>query len=148
MWVSMIDAAEGLDPQLRSCVNGLSAIHDWETPSNVAAVKSGEDGAVRYAEMRTRYHPVVRPVLLPHPRSGKDILYVNGLYTTALVGVPPTLGNALLPYLTGLANTPEWQVRWRWEPGSMAIWDNWAVQHYAISDYYPHERIMHRVTVV
>ena len=148
MWVSMIDAVDALDPALREHVSKLEAIHHWETPSNVAAVKNGQQGAERYLEMRRKYLPLIRPVIVAHPKSGRDVLYVNTLYTTSLVGVPPTLASTLLPYLSSLATVPEFQVRWHWEPGSMAIWDNWAVQHYAVSDYYPHERVMHRVTVV
>jgi len=49
--------------------------------------------------------------------------------------------------LTGLARVPEWQIRFHWKPGSLAVWDNRAVQHYAVNDYHPSYRLMHRVTI-
>jgi taurine dioxygenase len=49
--------------------------------------------------------------------------------------------------LSGLAKVPEWQVRFRWRKGSVAIWDNLATQHYAVNDYHPAARRMHRVAI-
>ncbi|MGH3758244.1 TauD/TfdA dioxygenase family protein [Actinophytocola sp.] len=143
MWASMTVAVEALDSSLREHLSKLECVHSWESESHKDTL-----GEQRYAQMRTKYPPRVRPVIETHPVSGKPILYVNSLYSTRILGVPQAQADALLRYLTSLASVPEYQVRWRWKPGAMAVWDNWAVQHYAVSDYFPHERIMHRVTVV
>lgn len=147
MWASMTAALDSLDPKLRDYLYSLESVHDWETDSNVSVLKSRTDRD-HYAEYRQRHAPLVRPIIEKHPKNGAEILYVNALYTTRIIGAPPALADALLGYLTSLASVPEWQVRWHWAAGCMAVWDNWASQHYAVSDYYPHERIMHRVTVI
>jgi taurine dioxygenase len=97
--------------------------------------------------MRRRHPPIEQPVVKIHPVSGRKVLYVNQLYTTRILGMSRQESAAMLGYLTSLATVPEWQVRFRWEPGSIAIWDNHAVQHYAINDYHLYPRLMHRVTI-
>ena len=42
---------------------------------------------------------------------------------------------------------PEFQIRFHWEPGSLAMWDNRATWHYALNDYHGHRRYLHRITV-
>jgi taurine dioxygenase len=110
-------------------------------------VRSGSDAEERYADMRRRHPPIEQPVVKIHPVSGRKVLYVNQLYTTRILGMSRQESAAMLGYLTSLATVPEWQVRFRWEPGSIAIWDNHAVQHYAINDYHLYPRLMHRVTI-
>jgi taurine dioxygenase len=97
--------------------------------------------------MRQTYPPVRHPVIKRHSETGNPILFVNDFYTKEIVGMTRGESNSLLRYLTALAATPEFQVRFRWEPGSMAVWDNQAVQHYAVNDYYPARRKMHRITI-
>jgi taurine dioxygenase len=82
-----------------------------------------------------------------HPETGRPTLYVNEPFTTQAVGLEDEDGEELLEYLRAQARVPEYQVRFRWEPGSVAIWDNWAVQHYAINDYHPQKRVMERVAI-
>jgi len=41
---------------------------------------------------------------------------------------------------------PEFQARWRWTEGSLAVWDNRSTQHYAVGDYFPQHRQLHRIT--
>lgn len=147
MWSSMTAAWDSLDEELRAYLRPMRAIHDWETPELLASIRSRPDAEARYAEMRRAYPPIERPVVIVHPESGREVLNVNALYTTRLVGHGRVESTSLLSFLTGLAAVPEWQVRFRWRPGSIAIWDNLAVQHYAINDYHPYPRLMHRVTI-
>ena len=99
-------------------------------------------------------HPVVRT----HPETGEKVLFVNGFathfvnfHTPANVrygnDFSPAAAN-LLTYLIGRAAIPEYQVRWRWTPNSVAIWDNRATQHYAVQDYWPAVRKMDRAGIV
>ena len=100
------------------------------------------------------WHPVVRT----HPETGAKSLYVcsftthfTNFHTSANVryGQDYAPGGAqLLHYLIGRAQIPEYQVRWRWRPGSMAIWDNRSTQHYAVMDYPPCHRKMERAAIV
>ena len=56
--------------------------------------------------------------------------------------------NHLMNYLFSQTLIPEYQVRIRWRPGTVAVWDNRATQHYAVHDYYPEPRKMARATIV
>ena len=91
-----------------------------------------------------------------HPETGEKILFVNAFTTHftnfhtpehVRVGQDYAPGAAqLLHYLISQAAIPEYQVRFRWRTMSVAIWDNRSTQHYAVADYWPHERINQRVT--
>ena len=99
-------------------------------------------------------HPVVRT----HPETGEKVLFVSGFTThftnfhtpaNVRVGQDFTQGSSsLLQFLISQAAIPEYQVRWRWEPGSIAIWDNRATQHYAVMDYPPCHRKMERAGII
>jgi taurine dioxygenase len=147
MWSSMTTAYRSLSRELQDYLGRLTALHSWETTSVTDYVKGLENGAERYEQTRRDHPPLELPVVRPHPETGEPVLWVNSLYTTRIVGIPKAESDHLLAYLTGLANVAEWQVRFRWQVGSMAIWDNHAVQHYAVNDYYPSPRLMHRVTI-
>jgi len=45
------------------------------------------------------------------------------------------------------ALVPEYQIRHQWRPNTLVFWDNRAVQHYAIHDFYPQRRKMERITI-
>jgi len=98
---------------------------------------------------------VNHPLLRTHPETGKTGLYLNGgflrrdsLYD-ARTGetLPPDESREIVAFLLQQHAKPEYVCRFKWEAGSIAFWDNRAVQHYAASDYYPHERLLRRVTV-
>ncbi|MFJ9367067.1 TauD/TfdA dioxygenase family protein [Nocardia sp. NPDC101769] len=141
MWADMAAAYDNLPGSVKEQIDGLKAIHTFTkswgltmAPEQVAAI----------AEI---HPPIAHPVVRTHPETGRKLLYVNEPFTTEIVGLPRNEGDELLDYLMFQARVPEYQVRFRWEPGSVAIWDNQATQHYAINDYYPQRRVMERVTV-
>ena len=97
-------------------------------------------------------------ILLQHPETGEKVLFVNA-FTTHFVNwhTPENVrygqdanpgGNDLLRYLVSQAFNPEFHVRWRWKPHSVAIWDNRCTQHYAVMDYAPCHRKMERAAIV
>ena len=99
-------------------------------------------------------HPVVRT----HPVTGEKVLFVNA-FTTHFTNfhTPANVrygqdhsmgGSALLSYLISQAYVPEYQVRWRWQPGDIAMWDNRSTQHYAVMDYPPCHRKMERAGII
>ena len=147
IWASMTAAYDSLDEKLKTYLDGLTAVHDWEGPELLAGVRGKPDAEDRYHQMRRAFPPIEQPVVSTHPETGRKLLYVNALYTTRIVGISRSESTALLTFLNSLAQVPEWQVRFRWKPGSVAIWDNRAVQHYAVNDYHPFPRLMHRVAV-
>jgi len=92
--------------------------------------------------------PVTHPVVRTHPESGRKCLFVNEGFTTHINGIPQRESDALLGLLFAHAGRPEFTVRWRWSVDDIAFWDNRITQHYAVADYLPERRIMHRATVI
>jgi taurine dioxygenase len=97
-------------------------------------------------EMQTRWPPHRHPVLLTHPETGRRGLFVNSNYTVAIEGLEPAESEALLAFLLDHVRSPDFQCRFRWEPGSIAVWDNHFAQHYAVPDY-RERRVMHRLNI-
>lgn len=90
--------------------------------------------------------PVEHPVVRVHPVTGRRALYVNSSYTRRILGVPDVESRHLLNMLMEHVMTPDFQVRFEWRPGSVAIWDNRCTQHYAPNDY-SEPRRMRRVQI-
>lgn len=89
------------------------------------------------------------PVIVRHPISGVPVLYVNESFTESVVGEHPAAGAALLEQLFAMVRNPRFQMRLRWHPDTVVMWDNWATQHFACGDHFPrYERAVQRVTVL
>lgn len=89
----------------------------------------------------------VHPILVRHPATDAEILYVNPAHTIAVEGLNEVEGKALLEELFTHAQQPQFQCRFDWEPGSVAIWDNRLTWHFAENDYDGQRRLMHRITL-
>ena len=87
-------------------------------------------------------HPLVRT----HPETGRKALYLSN-HTQTLDGFKPAEARPILDFLARHAVEPEFTCRFRWEVGSMAIWDNRRALHYPVNDYYGYRRVMHRITI-
>lgn len=136
MFSSMYAAYDALSGRMKAYLDGLTAVHSGEH------VYRGTYGVEKESYPRAS-HPVVRT----HPGTGRKCLFVNRAFTTHIQGVPRDESNAILDYLYRHMEHPNFQVRFQWEPGSVAFWDNRSAQHRAIWDYWPHRRYGHRVTV-
>lgn len=99
------------------------------------------------AQLRKEHPAQVHPIVRRHPETGEQHLFVNHVFTTRIIGLPEDEARELLAYLIDRVKAPEYQVRIRWTPNTLTMWDNQATQHYAILDYWPAERVMERVTV-
>ena len=152
IWVNMEAAYEQLPEEIKHKISGLRAKHSIEHSF----------GAVMAPEARAKLaqdHPMVEhPVVRTHPETGNKILYV-GSFTTHFsnyhtpehvrFGLDKTPGaSLLLNFLQSQASVPEFQVRFRWKPNSVAIWDNRCTQHYAVQDYWPDPRMMERAGII
>ncbi|MEU0503493.1 TauD/TfdA family dioxygenase [Nocardia sp. NPDC005998] len=153
MWANMELAYDRLPDRVKSEIEGLQARHSIEA-SFGAAMPSEQRLA-----LKERFPDAEHPVVRTHPVTGARSLMVNGFtthftnfHTPARVryGQDASPGAAnLLSYLISQAYIPEYQVRWRWRPGSVAIWDNRCTQHYAVMDYPPDTvRKMERATII
>jgi taurine dioxygenase len=142
MWADMALAYDGLSDDIRSRVDGLTAVHDFSETFGRGMAPD------ELAKMRVEYPPAEHPVIRVHPETGRRTIYVNEIFTSRIVGLEPEESDRLLRLLCAQARVPEYQCRFRWEPDSIAFWDNRSTQHYAISDYWPEVRVMERVTIV
>ena len=152
IWVNMVEAYARLPEDIKKKIANLRAKASIEHSF----------GAVMPIEERNRLAaenpPVEHPVVRTHPETGEKILYV-GSFTTHFVnyhtpenvryGLDKNPGaSLLLQYLQSQAMIPEYQVRFRWQPNSVAIWDNRSTQHYAVMDYWPAPRKMERAGII
>jgi taurine dioxygenase len=152
MWANMVLAYEKLPEYIKQRIDGLRARHSIE--ATFGAAMPLEKRLALKAQFPDAEHPVVRT----HPVTGEKTLFVNSFtthftnfHTPANVryGQDYTQGGPmLLEYLRSQALIPEYQVRWRWQPNSVAIWDNRSTQHYAVMDYPPCHRKMERAGIV
>ena len=138
MFSNMYAAYDALSDRMKSYLDGLTALHDGGH-----VYRGLYDNVQDKAEYPRANHPIVRT----HPESGKKCLFVNRAFTTKINGVPRDESDAILNYLYAHMEHPNFQVRFTWEPNSIAMWDNRSAQHRAIWDYWPHRRYGHRVTV-
>ena len=141
LFASMYAAYEALSDPMKHLLNGLTAIHDGAPYyREVNRIIGRDDGGKTYP---SNEHPVIRV----HPETQRKCLFVNRMFTTRLVGLPRSESDALLAFLFEHVRNPEFQVRFRWAPHSIALWDNQCTQHFAVWDYFPELRSGHRVTV-
>lgn len=146
LFANMEAGYDNLDDATKAEIDDLQAVHDNSTFLNGMIKKGASDAEVD--AMREKYPPVTHPVVRTHPVSGKKSLYVNKTFTQRIEGLEPSESDALLQKLYLQAWIPDYQCRFRWQPNSIAFWDNRAAQHYAAADYWPEVRHMERVTVV
>lgn len=135
-------AYEGLDDATKEQILDLVAVHDF-----VRAFGRQVPEAKRN-EMREQYPLVEHPLVTRHPATGKPLLYVNRFFLSHIKGLDEADSLALVDRLCHQFEIIEYQCRFKWEPDSVAFWDNRAVQHYACSDYFPDRRVMERASVV
>ena len=138
LFASMYAAYDALSEPMKRFLEPLTALHEGE---HVYRGRYGVDDTGRVFPKAE--HPVIRT----HPVSGRKALFVNGGFTTRIVGLTRPESDALLQFLFRHAETPEFQCRFRWQVNSVAFWDNRGVQHHAMWDYYPQRRHGHRVTI-
>jgi taurine dioxygenase len=86
-------------------------------------------------------------VVRVHPETGRRALYVNVAHTVGFVGMTTDESAPILDYLFRHQARPEFTCRFRWQPGSLAFWDNRCAQHNAINDYHGARRLLHRITL-
>ncbi|MEV8038410.1 TauD/TfdA family dioxygenase [Streptomyces sp. NPDC086182] len=141
-WSNLAVAYAGLSAPVRAFADGLRAEHRLGVGYQT---RPGDDAYARHLLDRqiATEHPLVRV----HPETGERVLFVNGYYVEQILQLSRPESRALLDMLLEQATRPEYTVRFRWEPGSVAFWDNRATIHLAPSDtaHADHPRVMHRV---
>ncbi|WP_238340038.1 TauD/TfdA dioxygenase family protein [Citrobacter sp. NCU1] len=148
----MVVAWQNLPEEIKQKIASLRAYHSLE--SSFGAAIPIEKRLALKAQFPDAEHPVVRT----HPETDEKILFVNAFTTHfsnyhtpehVRYGQDYNMGGSdLLRYLISQAYLPEYQVRWRWQSDSIAIWDNRSTQHYAAMDYPPSHRKMERAGIM
>jgi taurine dioxygenase len=129
IFVSMYAAYEALSDRMKTYLEGLTALHD--------GVRIFGDGTPR----------TEHPVVIRHPESGRKCLYMSSSAVRWLEGLPRGEGKGIAKFLKEHCRSPEFFYRFRWEPHSIAFWDNRCCNHYAINDYLPDVRSGFRVQI-
>ncbi|MFF3571210.1 TauD/TfdA dioxygenase family protein [Nocardia jiangxiensis] len=142
LFSDMYAAYTALDEDTRALADELTAVHDFTRAFGHFATPEVRE------RMRAEHPSVEHPVVCTHAATGRRHLYVNRIFTDHISGRTPEASRELLDRLCRQADYPEHQVRLRWQPHTVAFWDNRAVQHYATSDYWPQIRIMERASIV
>lgn len=143
-WTNLAAAYNALSPTMRGFVDGLRGMHRFAVPQGAQATSEYEE-LVRSTSLVSE-HPLVRV----HPETGERVLYVSPSFLKSIVGLTPRESQQMLELLWEHAVRPEFTVRFKWEPGSIAFWDNRATAHLAPSDIFDvdFDRQFYRVTLV
>lgn len=146
LWANQHLAYEALSDGLKETLEGLTAIHSAKGeygPKGQSALNRQSMEATAAPDAPEFEHPVVRT----HPETGRKGLYVNPAFTLRFKGWSRRESRPLLNYLFEHSRQEPFTCRFRWEPGSVAFWDNRSTWHFALNDYHGHRRHMRRVTV-
>ena len=146
MWACNYRAYETLSDSMKEILGGLSCTHTilgYYEP----IVRNWENAGETLKEFRELFPPVTHPLVRTHPQTGRKSLFVNRFFTHCINGFTPRESENLLKFLYEHIETPEFCVRLRWRPGTLAIWDNRCTSHYAVADYWPQRRKMQRASV-
>lgn len=132
IWVDANLAYEGLSEETKARLDDLHVTHDFRG----ALTANGHD-----------YPIVAHPVVRTHRETGQKILWVNFTQKPQILGVELSESRALLAEILAAYKRPEIQVRFSWQPGSVAFWDNRGAVHYAVRNYGDYPRLLHRVLI-
>jgi taurine dioxygenase len=141
IWASMTRAFDEMPATLKGRCEGRSAYHDF------TQIYRGifKDNHAALAEAQRRFPAIKHPIFMTHPKTGKTTVFVNRVSTTHIDDLALDESKVILEEVYRWVSKPELQVRYTWEQGDIAVWDGLATQHYAMSDYFPQERKMHRI---
>jgi taurine dioxygenase len=150
LFADMYRAYEALSPGMRRLLDGLRAMHSghvygaarpptqsMRTSASIEISRGNPEADLE------RAHPVVRV----HPETGRRALFVNAIYTTRFESMSEAESRPLLAFLEAHATRPEFTCRFRWESGSLALWDNRCTLHLAVNDYDGARRLLWRTTI-
>jgi taurine dioxygenase len=145
MYADMYAAYEALSPAMQQLLDPLRAVNS----SALADVSKTREDRRRDTgtDVDQTAYEAVHPVVRTHPETGRKALYVNVAHTARFEGMTEEESRPLLQFLFQHQVRPELTCRFRWEVGSLAMWDNRCVQHNPVNDYHGHRRVMHRITL-
>jgi taurine dioxygenase len=145
MFSNQVQAYESLSDGMKRLLDGLVGVN---TSAKADVTRTREDrlAEVGRTDANSQYeaeHPVVRT----HPETGRKALYVNSAHTARFVGMTDEESAPLLQFLFAHQKKEEFTCRFRWQVGSLALWDNRCTHHFPINDYHGFRRLLHRITL-
>ena len=149
LWASMTAAYEALSPTMQEFVADLTVVHDNEAFIAGVLRKGGQaaiDAGVPEM-LAENYPPVEHPLVRTHPRTGRRALFLGGYFMKRILGLRSAESEALLTMLEQHATSPPFQVRWSWQPGDLAIWDECTTNHRSVADHFPQRRVIRRCEI-
>ncbi len=144
LWASMYSVYDSLDPGFRRDLEGMQICHDPGQFRNEAYDSAGNQGIT---DMMVSTGSAVWPIVSHHPVTEQPYVNVSESNSRWIMGMGAGESQRIVNYLLDAINRPDHQVRLRWRPDTIAIWDNRGSQHYAVADYPTYRRGMHRVAV-
>ena len=148
LWSCLSSIYDALPKDLIKYLETLNAVHDMGDFRNTYVKKEPLGVAEKLNKGFEKFGSSIHPIIKTHPVTMKKLIYINPGFTNHIVGLNATDSNNLLNYLFSFMNKPEFQIRFKWTENTLAMWDNRCTMHYAIGDYIPHKRKMHRVTIL
>ncbi len=145
-FISTAASYEALSDKMKELLDGLTAIHDYGHLYELGW-RSGLPLGKMVGEALTKGLIHSHPVVKTHPITGKKWLTVNPTYTRFIQGLPPNEAEAILEMLINHMQKPEFGYRHHWQQGDLLLWDQQAVQHYAVNDF-PGRRLVHRIAAL
>ncbi len=146
LFASTCAAYDSLSDGLKETLESLRA---WHSSRHVFGAEANRpaDLAERLGNQEAATQDALHPVVITHPLSGRKSLYVNPGFTVRFDGWTAEESEPLLHFLYRHIGLPQHTYRLRWEPGTLAFWDNRATWHWAVNDYHGERRLMHRITL-
>ena len=144
-FASMSAIYDGLSDRLQNFLSGLEAVHDLGPFQNL--FPDTAEGRKNKYLAQEKYQSVTHPVIRVHSVTGRKILFVNPQFTTHIKGMAEDESRSILDMLFKKTPMHEYHYRHKWDENMLVFWDNQAVQHSALHDYYPQQRMMERVTI-
>jgi taurine dioxygenase len=148
LWASSTAAYEQLSESLKTFLSGLTAEHSVVKSFPAARWADSPEAKAKYDAALSQYPVISHPVIRTHPISGRKGLFVSEGFTTRINELNQKESDNILNFLFTHISRPEFTIRWRWQVNDVAFWDNRITQHYAVVDYLPQRRIMHRATII
>jgi taurine dioxygenase len=145
LFANMYLAYETLSDGMKRMLDGIVVVN---SSAKADVTKTREDRVRDSAKIEARQEYVAEhPAVRTHPETGRKALYVNGGHALRFRDMTIEESAPLLNYLFAHVTRPEFTCRFRWDVGSIALWDNRCTQHNPVNDYHGHRRVMHRVTL-
>jgi len=147
LFANQYQAYESLSEGMQQLLSRLKGVHSDRTVAGPRANRNAQRSTKVREDAEWRETVSTHPVVVTHPETGRKLLYVNRSYTQGFEGMTEEESRPLLEYLLEHGHRPEFTCRFRWEPGSIAFWDNRCCKHLAIHDAGPFRRVMRRTQI-